>query len=251
MKPSTIRPGLLVALKTNVVGNINYHKRDLGAKIDKKTGAEIVEWETTRTISDPKEFKAANQIRMKARGFVWNVCAKSSFGLLCPEDKANVLAEAINKAQKLADGFNAKAKCTRVNVNVIAGRVASDDVEATKAINGEVRELLDRMEQGVKKLDVKAIRDAANRAKSLSGIVAPGTDERLKAAVNAARDAARKLVKAGETAAKEVDQEALKTLKASRTAFLDLDVTPHSGDDVENKPSRAKAKKRALDLAAD
>jgi hypothetical protein len=251
MKPSTIRPGLLVALKTNVVGNINYHKRDLGAKVDKKTGAEIVEWETTRTISDPKEFKAASQVRMKCRGLIQNVCANSSFGLLCPENKADELAAAIKKAQALADKFNKDADCTRVNVNVIAGRVASDDVEATKAINGEVRELLDRMEQGVKKLDVKAIRDAANRAKALSGIVAPGTDERLKAAVDAARDAARKLVKAGETAAKEVDQEALKTLKASRTAFLDIDFSPPSGEETDAKPSRAKAKKRALDLAAD
>jgi hypothetical protein len=242
IKTSTIRPGLLVALKTGVTGNVSYHKRDLGAKTD-KSGAEIVEWETTRTIADAKEFKAAGQVRMKCRGFIINVCAKSSFGLLCPEDNADKLAAAVKKAQDMANKFNEKANVTRVNVNVIVGRVASDDVEATKAINGEVRDLLDRMERGVKQMDVAAIRDAAKRAKDLSGIVAPGSNEKLQEAIDVAREAAKKLVKAGETAARQVDKEALAKLKGSRTAFLDLDMQP---EHVKVKPSKAKA--RALDL---
>lgn len=244
IKASTIRPGLLVALKTTVSGNVHYHKQELGSSED-DGGAEIVKWETERTIKDPKEFKAAGQIRMKARGFVASVCARSSFGLLCPEADAGKLAEAIRKAHELADSFNAKATVTRINVNVIAGRVASDDVEATRAINGEVRELLQRMESGVKKMDVEAIRDAATRAKALSSIVAPGANDRLQEAINVAREAATKLVKAGETAARAVDKEALTKLKASRTAFLDLDM-PQS-EPVKVKPSKAKG--RAVDLA--
>lgn len=240
MKTSTIRPGLLVALKTAVTGNVHYHKQELGSTFDNE--AEVVRWETERTIKDPKEFKAAGQIRMKARGFILNVCARSSFGLLCPESNADKLSAAIRKAHQLADSFNADAQVTRVNVNVIAGRVASDDVEAARAINGEVRELLERMELGLKHMDFNAIRDAATRAKALSSIVAPEANERLQVAIDAAREAARKLVKAGETAAREVDKEALKTLKASRTAFLDIDDAP-----VEVK--RVKPKARALDMA--
>lgn len=242
IKASTIRPGLLVALKTTVSGNVHYHKQELGTTLE--GDAEVVKWETERTIKDPKEFKAAGQVRMKARGFVVNVCAHSTFGLLCPEDKAGKLAEAIKKAHELADAFNAKASVTRVNVNVIAGRVAQDDVEATKAINGEVRELLDRMQSGVKAMNVEAIRDAANRAKKLSTIVAPGASEKLQEAIDTARAAATKLVKAGETAARAVDKEALATLKASRTAFLDLDVPQ---ENVQVKPSKPKS--RAVDLA--
>jgi hypothetical protein len=241
IKASTIRPGLLVALKTNVTGNVRYHKQELGASIE--GDAEIVKWETERTVKDPKEFKAAGQIRMKARGFILNVCAKSSFGLLCPEDKADKLAEAMTKARALADAFNETATVTRININIIAGRVASDDVEATRAINGEVRELLERMERGVKTMDVEAIRDAATRAKAMSSIVAPEANDKLQAAIDVAREAARKLVKAGETAAREVDKAALQKLKASRTAFLDLD---------EAKPAevkKVKAKGRAVDLA--
>ncbi len=43
---------------------------------------------------------------------------------------------------ELADEFNATARLTRLYVNVIAGRIAPDDVEAVKAINSEVRDLL-------------------------------------------------------------------------------------------------------------
>lgn len=243
IKASTIRPGLLVALKTTVSGNVHYHKQELG--VQQQGDAEVVKWETERTIKDPKEFKAAGQIRMKARGFILNVCAQSTFGLLCPENNADKLAEAIKKAHALADAFNSKAKVTRINVNVIAGRVASDDVEATKAINGEVRELLERMENGVKTMNVEAIRDAAKRAKALSSIVAPGASEQLQAAIDTARAAASKLNKAGETAAREVDKEALKLLKNSRTAFLDIDI---EAKPVEAK-TKTKAKGRAVDLA--
>lgn len=242
LRASTIRPGLLVALKTGVSGNVHYHKQELG--ITNEGDAEIVKWETERTIKDPAEFKAAGQVRMKCRGFIIAVCAHSTFGLLCPEDKAGKLAEAIKKAHELADAFNKKASVTRVNVNVIAGRVASDDVEATRAINGEVRELLERMESGLKTMNVEAIRDAAKRAKALSSIVTPDANEQLQAAINTAREAATKLVKAGETAAREVDKEALKVLKASRTAFLDIDT-----DDTKPVPKKTSTKARALDLA--
>lgn len=245
MKTSTIRPGLLVALKTTVSGNVHYHKQELGTT--NEGDAEVAKWETERTIKDPVEFKAAGQVRMKARGLIINVCAQSTFGLLCPEDKAARLAEAIIKAHAMADAFNAKAKVTRINVNVIAGRVAADDVEATRAINGEVRELLQRMESGLKKMNVEEIRDAAKRAKALSSIVAPEANGRLQTAIDVAREAARKLVKAGETAAREVDKEAIKALKASRTAFLDLDDAPA----VDTVKPKVKPKARALDLTQD
>lgn len=241
MNVNTIRPGLLVVIKSNVTGNVSYHKRDLGTKVEKE-GAEVVEWETTRTIADAKEFKEAGQLRMRALGYMYNVCARSTFGLLCPEDKIEALNKGIEKARKEADEFNAKAKITRVNFNIIAGRVAADDVEATRAINGEVRDLLDKMQDGIKKLDVTSIRDAAKRAKDISSIIAPENNEKLQAAIEVARAAARKLVKAGEAAAKEVDKEALAALKSSRTAFLDLDA--HDAP----KPKASKAKGRAVDF---
>jgi hypothetical protein len=243
VRAATIRPGLLVALKTSVSGNVHYHKQDKGVTIE--GDAEVLRWETERTIKDPAEYKAASQVRMKARRAITDTCAKSSFGLLCAESNASKLAEGIAKAHKMADAFNAKAKVTRVIVNVIAGRVAADDVEATKAINGEVRELLEAMQNGVKTMNVEAIRDAAKRAKKISSIVAAGASEQLKVAIDTAREAAKKLVKAGETAARQVDKEALEVLKTSRTAFLDIDVE----EPAKPAPTKVKAKGRAVDLA--
>lgn len=72
-------------------------------------------------------------------------------------------------------------------------------------------------------MDVEAIRDAANRAKRLDAMVSPDASVRLQKAIDAARSAARQIVKAGETAAQEVDKRALRIISEGRTAFLDLD----------------------------
>ena len=151
------------------------------------------------------------------------VCAVTTFGLLCPEDKRPELDSAIGKAQALAAEFNAGATLTRVSVFVIAGRIAPDDVEAVRAINSEVRSLMTAMEQGLRNLDVKIVREAANRAKSIGRMLAPEAADRIKSAVDSAREAARKIVKAGEEAAVVIDAAAIRKITESRMMFLDLD----------------------------
>lgn len=222
MQTTTIRPGLLVSLKTSVTGNVTYRKQDLDAS-QLADGAQVARWETERTIADPVELEAASKVRSKARTLISALCAHSSFGLLCPLDDAPRLQGAIQEAQQLANEFNARAGMTRVAVYVIAGKVAADDVQATAAINSEVRDLLDRMAAGVRALDAEAIRDAASRAKALGQMIAPGASERLQKAIDIARSAARKIVKAGEAAATEVDAAAVRAIAESRTAFLDMD----------------------------
>jgi hypothetical protein len=69
------------------------------------------------------------------------------------------LDAAIIEARGIADEFNSRASLSRVRIYVMCGRIAPDDVEAVKAINSEVRELLSEMTEGVKKFDVKRIRD--------------------------------------------------------------------------------------------
>jgi hypothetical protein len=223
MQTTTIRPGLLVALNTSVSGNVQYRKLDLETDHTTEEGARKARWETERTINDPAEFEEATQIRGKARGLIASVCAASAFGLLCPQDRAEQLAAAITEAQRMAEEFNRRATLTRVKVYVVAGTIAQDDLQATKAINAEIAELLNRMESGVRSFDVEAIRDAAKRAKSIAAMVTPEASERLEKAIDTARTAARQIVKAGETAAKELDERAIRAITESRTAFLDLD----------------------------
>lgn len=238
----TLRPGLLVSLKTSIKGNVSYIKKDLDAALT-EAGVSKARWETERTIADAAEYETATTTRGKARSLIGAVCTKSAFGLLCPEQDAPLLEKAIAEARALAETFNATAKLSRVHLYVIAGRIAADDVEAVKAISSEVRDLLDDMAEGVKNFDVKVIREAAAKAKQIGSMLTPEMQARITVAIEAARSAATKLVAAGETAAKEIDVRAVRALTEARTAFLDL-------DDAKAIAAPAVAG-RAVDLQAD
>jgi hypothetical protein len=235
----TLRPGLLVSLKSSVSGNAQYIPHDRQVRID-SDGKEITEIETTRVIADPKEFKRAGEARSKARSIISSVCAKSNFGLLCPEKDRDALDKAIADARKVVEAFNATATLTNVNVYAIIGHIASDDVEAVRGISSEISDLLGRMEAGLKNLDVKAIRKAANEAKNVGQMLTPEAATRVQMAIDTARSAARKITKAGETAAAEIDLRAIRKVTEARTAFLDL------GEAAEVAAPRQTA--RALDL---
>jgi hypothetical protein len=193
MTVSTLRPGLLVSMHS-------------------------------RVTADPDEHDRAVKARTAARGFVINICAQSAFGLLCPASEEPRLMEAIRQARAFADEFNASAGRTKLTITVLVGRIAADDVEAVRAINGEIRELMERMELGLRNLDVEMIREAANKATKISSLMlAPDIAERAKLAIEVSRRVARQIVKAGETAAIEVDRSALEAVRSARVAFLDMD----------------------------
>jgi hypothetical protein len=219
---STLRPGLLVSLKTGLRGNVNYRTVEVEALHVTDDGAERAKWETERVIADPVEHEAATKARSKIRTIITSVCAHSAFGLLCPEAEAENLERAIAEARRVADTFNATAKLTRVSCYVMTGRIAPDDVEAVKAINSEVRDLLSDMADGIAKLDVKVVRDAASRAKGLGEMLSPDAQARIQIAIDAARNSAKQIVKAGEQAAQEIDTAAIRKITEARTAFLDI-----------------------------
>jgi hypothetical protein len=229
----TLRPGLLVSLKTGINGNIQYRKEDLERAHLTATGEERARWETERIISDPAEYEDAVKVRNKVSNLIRGVCAKSDHGLLCPEDKADVLMATVAEARKLADEFNAGSEITRVQVSVICGRVAQDDVEAVRAISEEVRNLMSTMQTGLAKLDVKAVRDACNQAKSLGEMLSDDAKERLTEAISVARAAATKIKAAGEDVALEIDKVTIEKIDNARTSFLDLDTEGEHPDDIQ------------------
>jgi hypothetical protein len=235
---STLRPGLLVSLKTSCRGNVRYDRVDL--QNDRSDGHELTKWETTRTISDTAEYERAKKAQSKASNLVRSVCTASAFGLLCPEAQAWKLEDAILQARAVVDEFNKSAQLTRVHVYVIAGKVASDDVEAVKAINSEVRDLIETMREGVANMDVGVIRTAANKAREIGNMLTPEAQVRIQFAIDAARSAAKNIVKAGEGAALEVDRTAIRRIMEQRTAFLDLSEA--------TEISAPQAQARAIDL---
>lgn len=219
----TLRPGLLVSMNTSIKGNVHYQKVDLENAHVERNGEQRARWETTRVISDPAEHEMAVKVRDKVRNLISGQCATSAFGLLCPENNADALREAMVEARQIVDGFNDEATLTRMSVNVIYGRIAQDDVEAVRAIAGEIRGLMEDMQDGLKTLNVKAVRDAANKARSIGGMLSPEAKGRIDVAIDAARKAARQIVKAGEEIAIEVDRTTLAEIDGARTAFLDLE----------------------------
>lgn len=223
IQTSTLRPGLLVSLKTSLVGNVKYFSREIEAEHTTEDGAAKARWETERTVSDAVEYEAGKKVRAKTRALISAACSISTFGLLCPEENADVLEKAIAEAHKTADEFNATAKLSRVHVYILTGRVASNDVEAVKAINSEVRGLLEDMERGIANIDVKMIREAASQAKQLGSMLSSEAEARVRIAIDTARDAAKDIVKANGSQPPTVDQSAMRKIAEQRTAFLDLD----------------------------
>lgn len=224
MQSATIRPGLLVHLSVRVVGNVRYRREDVEAAHTTASGELKAKWETERTVLDPEEHARAEMVRAKARATIAAQCISTgAFGLLCLSANEKALSAAMDEARAMAREFNDTARLTTVQVRTMTGRIAENDLEATRQINAEIAGLLDRMEQGTRRLDVDAIRDAAKEAKTLAAMVSPEASERLQNAIDCARAAARKIVKAGEAAAVEIDQAAIRAITESRTAFLDLD----------------------------
>lgn len=238
MQTSTLRPGLLVSLKSSTRGNVSYEKTDLEYANEENT--ELKKWQTARTISDLDEFERAKKQLSLAYRAVRTVCTHSAFGLLCPESDRDELEAGIAEARRLVDEFNASAELTRIHVYVMVGRIAADDVEAVRAINSEVRDMMRDMETGLKNLDVKVVRDAATKAKQLGAMLTPQAQGRVQAAVELAREAAKKIVKAGDEATVAIDKKAIRKIAEQRVAFLDLD------DATEIQTPKVRA--RAVDL---
>jgi hypothetical protein len=242
IKTSTMKPGLLVALRTSVTGNARYLKRVLNEGTTDSMGRLHEEWQTEKIVSDPEEYKAANVIRGRACGWVVTACVQTSFGLLCPEGNVDNMERAYSDALHEVNRFNENAKVTRINLNMVTGRIANNDAEAIRAINVEVKGLIEEMTGAVEKLDVTAIRNAAVRAKNVSKMLTPAAEERLGEAIKTARGVATRLNKAGEQAAVAVDKEAVAALMRARAEFLDLD------DDVAIEASGVAPDARAYDL---
>jgi hypothetical protein len=223
MQTSTLRPGLLVALSTTIVGNVTYKRQDIEPDHITDDGAREAAWNTRRRVEDAAESERATEVRSKCRSIVTSVCSRSAFTLLCPTAKRPELDAAIKQARDLAEDFNRSATLSRVDVSVWVGEIAADDVEAVKQINKEVRQLIDDMAQGMAGLDVDRVREAADKARAVSGMLTPDAQDRIAVAIQTARSVARQIVKAGENAAIEIDVAAIRKVQQARTAFIDID----------------------------
>lgn len=213
---STLVPGLLVSCKTSIRGGVAYTKQDL------ERTPEHAKWITDKDVRDPDELERASKLRNKCSSLVRGVCSLSSFGLLCRQDNAWKLDDAMLEARTLAAQFNSTSKHSKISINVIVGRIADNDREATRAIRAEVSDLIEQMQAGIAELDVEKVRDAANRARSVGKMLSPDAFATVEDAIKAARKIATEINKAGEAAAQAIDANVLANLTRARTEFLDI-----------------------------
>jgi hypothetical protein len=230
-----LKPGLLVALSTRIVGGVRYQREDIDP--DHQEGdARIAEWKTRREITDAEEHERATVARNAARSAITRVCRAASSWLLCPANDEQKLADAITEARAIVDAHNRSATVTRVEVYAITGRIASTDQEAARAIGAEVRSMIDAMQRGIAAADPQAIRKAANDARQLAGMLTDDAEKKVSAAIEQARAAAREIVKrvekAGERAADVVADLQTSKLDAARFAVLDILGETHEGVEV-------------------
>jgi hypothetical protein len=216
-----MRPGILVALKTSVDGGVRYYRRDLEHTEDGKSA----KWETVREMEDPDEHRRAYEAARLAGGAIYRLCIRTNFGLLCPLEREEELDLAIAAARVAVDLWNSQAEHTWITVSAVKGRIADNDEDAVRAILSEATELVKRMDQGLAQADVKAIRDAASRAKRLAGILDSEASDAVTDAVAAARKQASEIVKrvgaegmSAEQAVASVNREAF---DKARFSFLD------------------------------
>ena len=151
---TTIRPGLLVAVKTSIKGNVTYKKSATHVET-LPDGVEKAEWDTERRIKDAAEQEAATKARGRARNLIASVCSTTDFGYLCPISSKPELEKAIAEARKVCDEFNQTSKVTKLRFNAVTGTIAQDDYQAVRAIRREISELLTDMREGLENLDVE------------------------------------------------------------------------------------------------
>jgi len=195
---STLRPGMLVSLKTSITGlNVNYKRRVLEAEHISPDGSLQAKWETDKLVLDAAEHDAAKKARADARNAIAAACVQSDFGLLCPQDRDDKLKAAIDKATAIVAAFNVTARLSNISVYVMTGKIETGEKEATRAINSEVRDLINEMTLGIQLQDVKRVRDAANKTRALLAMLTEAPAAALETAIDFARDTARAIVKDG------------------------------------------------------
>ena len=246
MSEVIIKPGLLVSLSSTVTGNVHYYKQTLEFPHLTETGEQRSRHETTKIVVDPDEHDRAGKVRDKCRSLILSVC--STMGpswLLCPEDRKDELIEKIAEAREWAADFNRTAVYTRVEFTVFWGVVAQDDARAAEAVARTVAQLMADMQVGLAELDVKKVRALCDKGIQMGQVLSEDSRTTTQIAIRAAREACKRIVKAGEDVAIEIDRNAIRVVEMARTSFLEI-----GDDDDEQLASVTPITGRAVELGA-
>ncbi len=259
---TTIRPCILVAARSHVTGGVTYTRSPVRKLPDAiaavgETEREIEQWETTKITDDKDEHERAKKAQGRARGEISKLCLKTAFGLVCPIDREGELVAAIDRAHGHAEAHNTdpSTRYTRVSLFVMRGQVAATDEGAIKAIGDEVRKITAQWNDGIAKLDVKGIRKASEKARSLAAMLdgeqSVIVSEARKAAMKAANTIAKRVDRDGEIAAIVLADIQRGAIERARIEFLDLDDGPALPIESDSEPMVTANVQRVAELDLD
>lgn len=228
-----LKPGLMVALATKIDPPPTYRKTNEAT--DHASAVEVRSWEAEVTVQLPEEYDRAKKVRGRARSLMTGACIVTPFHvLMCPTDRVGQLDEAEAEARRIVREFNESATFYRVDLQTFRGQVEEDSTRAAQAVGEEVRSLLDSMERSIRLGDVKAARDAAVQAKSISRLLEGAEAEKVTLAVRSLRQLAREVVDKVQGQAEEllevVTEERLRPIAAARMVFLDPEQVAEGAD---------------------
>ena len=227
----TLRDSVFLVLTTRLVGGIKYDREELGG--DVKSGTEILEWKTRRTIENVEEHRKAVATRSKMRSIVTKNCISTMMGLICPKVDELKLDESLGEAERIAKEFNETAKTCRLGVIGMKWDVQSDNDKAAKLIAGQIKNMLSDLDAAIKEANVEKIREILASTKGLDETIPDNKGGTVLAeAMRAARVAATTIRREFEKKARDIEEvkRELDTtpIDSARAFFLDFadDVTP-------------------------
>lgn len=183
----SIRPGILVGLRTSVKGGVEYTRLDKGI-VEEDDGAVVEKWDTEKKTLDPEEHRLASAARNRARYLIKSTCAQTPFGLIAQDEER--LEESVRAAKQHIREFNQQAQHSIVQIHVIRARFAADDAEAAESIRAALQDLLERLEGLTARGDVDGVRNLCNQeANDLRRLIeeSTGVTEEFDAAIACAR----------------------------------------------------------------
>lgn len=236
MKTQLLRPGFMLALQTTMKGGTAYELHE--SEIERDGGMIKKHRDSTVTIFDTEEHERAVKVRGEARYCVTRLCVKTPFSLLCPEENEAVMDEGILAAKKMVADFNATSIYTKIGFYTMKGKILGNDEANAAAIAAEMRSLLAEMSKAIEKMDPDAIREAIKKANEVSSMLVEEQQEKVSAAIEMARVAAREIAKTvkkkGLGAVNVVTEyrAELAALKSAGNAFLDFEEPVAATDEV-------------------
>lgn len=219
-----LKPSILLGVGIHRSGGVHYARKIL-EEYESGEG-EVKEWNTVKTIDDKKDLEDAERAASKLRRMVGKLCARTSFGYLCPLEKEgdldDLLAEMRHEAREVTLGL----KTCALTVSFIKGRIAANDADAAKALTAEIGSFLTQLTDAIASADVKLIRHVLVEARGLDTLLAPAQSSLLQEAVAEAREAAKtirkEMEKKGRSKELVVQGLALSAIDSARMCFLEL-----------------------------